>query len=319
MLKSLTRLAIGAPLFAGLLVAPAGGAVAAGSAVAADPAPTGGATHCEITVICTGAGQTGSTPKPPAGGGGGGTGGGTSGPQLCTWNEQTFACSDPELGWFSAADGCYYRALSPQPAAGDPRWEGHRPEEGAVYNVTCRFAGGGIGAPAARFLSQAPVPPPPDPKGRANRYVKDELRFVPPKLGVAPEKDPVVGGNVWLWLADPKAPATHPLTEGSLTVTVTPRVASVKWDFGDGTTVTCKGAAATGTPYDPKYGTGASPTCGHVFRTGSGTRKNGLFSGHVEVVWMNDVTVSDGTRVDPIEIRVAADTDFRVAEVQVLN
>ncbi|MFE7191096.1 hypothetical protein [Kitasatospora sp. NPDC057541] len=314
MLKPVRRLVIGTPLFAGLLLAPAGPA-------AADPTPadTGGATHCEITVICTGGGHGGSTP-PPSGGGGGGGGGGASGPQLCSWNDQVFACSDPELGWFSAGDGCYYRLLNPQPEAGDARWENHKPEDGAVYNVTCRFADGTIGAPAARFLAQAPVPAPPDPKAMAAAYVKDRLEFKPPELGVAPKKDPVVGGNVWLWLADPKKPATEPLHAGSLTVTVTPRVASVKWDLGDGTSVTCKGAAAVGTPYDVKYGAGPSPTCGHVFKTGSGTKKNGLFTGDVEVVWMNDVTVSDGTKINPIEIRVyVRNVSYRVAEVQVLN
>ncbi|GAA1405397.1 hypothetical protein GCM10009639_52280 [Kitasatospora putterlickiae] len=313
MLKPVRRLVIGTPLFAGLLLAPTG------PAAADPPGPTGGATQCEINIICREGGQQGSTPA-PSGGGSHGGGGGTSGSRLCVWNGQVLACSDPELGWFSATNGCYYRVLNPQPEAGDPSWENHDPKEGSVYNVTCRSSDGSVSSPEPKFLAQAPVPAPPDPGAEADRYVHDELHFQPPTLGVAPKKDPVVGGNVWLWLADPKKPATEPLTLGGLTVTVTPRVASVKWDLGDGTKVTCKGAAAVGTPYDVKYGANPSPTCGHVFKSGSGTKKDGVFTGSVEVVWMNDVTVSDGTKVDPIEIRVTAErVSFRVAEVQVLN
>ncbi|MFB7471796.1 hypothetical protein [Kitasatospora sp. NPDC056184] len=313
MLKPVRRLVIGTPLFAGLLLAPTG------TAAADPPNPTGGATHCEITVICNDGGQHGSTP-PPSGGGGGGGGGGASGPQLCSWNGQVLACNDPELGWFSASSGCYYRVLNPQPPAGDRSWDGHDPKDGTVYNVTCRSSDGSISPPAATFLAQAPVPAPPDPRAEADRYVHQKMRFHPPVLGFAPKKDPVVGGNVWLWLEDPKKPATDVLDLGALKVTVTPRVASVKWDLGDGTKVTCKGEAAVGTPYDVKYGAAPSPTCGHVFKTGSGTKKGGVFTGNVEVIWMNDVTVSDGTKVDPIEIRVSVDqVSFRVAEVQVLN
>ncbi|MFF8771128.1 hypothetical protein [Kitasatospora sp. NPDC015120] len=312
MLKPVRRWVIGTPLFAGLLVAPMGSA-------AADPTPTGGATHCEVATICTGAGHPGSTPTPGTGSGGGGNGGGSSGPQICEWNGMQLACNDPALGWFSAVDGCYYMRLNPQPPASDPRWKGKTPADGDLYTVNCRSSDGSLTGKEDTVLAQAPVPPPPNPAQMAARYVEDKLHFVPPELGVAPKNDPVVGGNVWLWLADAKAPPTKPLTEGGLTVTVTPRVASVTWDLGDGTTVTCKGAAAAGTPYDPTYGAGPSPTCGHVFKSGSGTKKDGRFTGKVNVVWMNDVTVSDGTKVDPIEVRVAADVEFRVAEVQVLN
>ncbi|MFE6872445.1 hypothetical protein ACFVFS_38615 [Kitasatospora sp. NPDC057692] len=288
----------------------------AGPAAADPPAPTGGATHCQVNVICTGIGQPGSTPTAPAGGG---TGGGGGGPQICSWNGLPLACNDPVRGWFSSSDGCYYRAITPPPAAGDARWKGNDPAKGALYNRTCVFSDGSQGAPEEVYLTQSPIPQPPDPKKMAYE-IKAETVFDPPVLGVAPKNDPVVGGNVWLWLADPKTPRPEPLTRDGLTVALKPRLASVKWTFGDGTSVTCKGAAAAGTPYGPEYGGAPSPTCGHVFRTGSGTKRGGVFTGSVEAVWMNDVTVSDGTRVDPIEVRVnVQNVGFRVAEVQVLN
>ncbi|MEV6979364.1 hypothetical protein [Kitasatospora sp. NPDC093806] len=314
MLKPVRRSVIGAPLFAGLLLSPALTVPAA-----AEPTPTGGATRCEVTAICAETHETAT--KPPTGGGGtgGGTGGSSNGPQVCTYNGQNFACSDPELGWFSAARGCYFRAISPPPAEGDPRWQGHKPSEGAVYNATCVQADGNLGAAPAEFFAQPPAGPPPDNPAQLARDARAKITFPPVKPGLAPKDASVVGAPVWLWLQDAAVPTAGQARGNTLTVTVTPRLAWVKWTFGDGTTVTCSGAAAAGTPYDPAYADKPSPTCGHVFTTGSGSRKDGLFHGTVRAQWIGDVTVSDGTRIDPIEVPLTADIAFKVAEVQVLN
>ncbi|MEE1824489.1 hypothetical protein PUR61_20255 [Streptomyces sp. BE20] len=230
------------------------------------------------------------------------------------------ACSDPELGWFSASRGCYFRLISPPPPAGDPRWQGHDPSEGSVYNVTCLdSAGSQTGAPA-EFAAQAPAGPPPDNPAQLARQARDRIAFPKPKPVTAPKGDSVVGAPVWLWLEGSQPPAPVSVSGNTLTVTVTPRLDWVEWKFGDGTKERCEGKAAAGTPYDPTYGANASPTCGHVFKSGSGRTTDGLFHGTVTAHWVGVVTVTGGTQqVDPIELPLTEAVQFRVAEVQVLN
>ncbi|WP_159400701.1 hypothetical protein [Streptomyces sp. XY431] len=312
MLKPVRRLVIGAPLFAGLLMAPTGTA-------AADSTPTGGATRCHVNVICAGTSET--TTKPPKGGGG--TGGTGSGPQVCSFNGQTYACYNPEFGWFSSATGYYYRLADPQPPAGDPLWEGHKPEDGGVYAEN-RLSSDGSQAPGQfRFFAQPPAGPPPDNPVELAKSASEEIVFPDPVPGIAPEGTSVVGVPVWFWLANPQPPAAKTARGNVIAVTVTPRLKSLEWSLGDQldpkkeTVKTCEGA---GTPYEPKYGATPSPTCGHVFTTGSGTRKAGLFYGTLTVHWVGEVTITGGTQtVAPIDLETSVRLQFPVAEVQVLN
>ncbi|MFE7559474.1 hypothetical protein [Kitasatospora sp. NPDC057500] len=269
-----------------------------------------------MKAICADTEEPGTKPTPGGGGTGGGTGGSSSGPQVCTFNDQNFACNDPELGWFSASRGCYFRPAKPQPPAGDPLWGGRTPGDGVVYSPTCVGSDGTLTPAPQEYSATPPAGPPPDNPQALAVKARGQVVFPETKPAVAPEGSSVVGAPVWLWLRDAQPPAPGRAEGNTITVTVTPRLAWVKWEFGDGTSVTCEGA---GTPYDPKYGASPSPTCGHVFKTGSGTRKDGKFFGKVRAQWFGDVTVSDGTRIDPIEIPVIEDFEFRVAEVQVLN
>ncbi|WP_406111575.1 hypothetical protein [Kitasatospora purpeofusca] len=314
MLKPVRRLVIGAPLFAGLLMAPTGTA-------AADSTPTGGATRCHVNVICAGTSET--TTKPPKGGGGGGTGGTGGGPQVCSFNGQNYACYNPEFGWFSSATGYYYRLLDPQPPAGDPLWEGHKPEDGGVYAEN-RLSSDGSQEPGQdRFFAQPPAGPPPDNPVELAKSAAEEIAFPDPVPGIAPEGTSVVGVPVWFWLANSQPPAAKTARGNVIAVTVTPRLKSLEWSLGDQldpkkeTVKTCVGA---GTPYEPKYGATPSPTCGHVFTTGSGTRKAGLFYGTLTVHWVGEVTITGGTQtVPPIDLETSVRLQFPVAEVQVLN
>ncbi|MFD4909547.1 hypothetical protein [Kitasatospora purpeofusca] len=315
MLKPVRRLVIGAPLFAGLLMAPTGTA-------AADSTPTGGATRCHVNVICTGTSETST--KPPKGGGGGGGGGGTGGgPQVCRYNGRDFACSDPALGWFSSSTGCYYRLVSPPPAADDPVWKGHKPEDGGVYNPTCVQSDGSTSPAPAEFFAQPPAGPPPDNPVALAHDAADEIVFPDPVPGIAPEGTSVVGVPVWFWLANPQPPAAKTVRGNVIAVTVTPRLKSLEWSLGDQLDPkkeTVKKCAGAGTPYEPKYGASPSPTCGYVFTTGSGTRKAGLFYGTLTVHWVGDVTVTGGNQtVAPIDLETSVRLQFPVAEVQVLN
>ncbi|MFB7615063.1 hypothetical protein [Kitasatospora sp. NPDC056181] len=313
MLKPERRIVIRALLFAGLLAAPAA------PATAEEPPIGGEVTHCAVNVICEGTKTPGSTPTP--GGGNGGTGGGGSGgPQLCRWNGEDWPCHDPELGWFSSGTGCYYRTVSPQPAADDPAWAGHKPTEGTVYAETCRFTDGSMGTTVPKFFAQAPAQPPFDPAAEADKIMREQIALPFPEPTTAPKGTAVVGVPVWLWLANAKAPAPKSVGNGTVTVTVTPRLDSVVWDLGDGTTETCTKEGAAGTPYDPKYGAAKSPTCGHLFTTGSATKAGGTFAGTVTANWVGEVVVTgSNVNVAPIKVPLSADLTVRVAEVQVLN
>ncbi|MFI6844031.1 hypothetical protein [Kitasatospora sp. NPDC050467] len=312
MLKLERRIVIRALLSAGLLMAPAAPAMA-------DEPPAGDVTHCAVNVICEGTKTPGSTPTP--GGGNGGTGdGGSGGPQLCRWNGEDWPCRDPELGWFSSATGCYYRTVTPQPSADDPVWAGHKPTEGTVYAETCRFTDGSMGTTAPKFFAQAPAEPPFDPVAEAEKLMFEQITLPFPEPGIAPEGTAVVGVPVWLWLTNAKAPAPKWVSNGTVTVTVTPRLESVVWDLGDGAKETCDKEGAAGTPYDPTYGAAKSPTCGHVFSTGSATKADGTFAGTVTANWVGEVTVTGSNqKVAPIKVPLSANLAMRVAEVQVLN
>ncbi|MFG3051665.1 hypothetical protein ACGFZP_12060 [Kitasatospora sp. NPDC048239] len=313
MLKFESRILIRALFVAGLLLS------AAVPAMADEPTPGGGTVnHCEVKSICDKVKDPATAPPPNGGGGTGGGGGG--GPQVCSWNGKDWPCHDPEAGWFSNSTGCYYRYLSPQPEAGDPAWEGHKPSDGAVYNVSCKFTEDGLGTTEPRFFAQAPAGPPPDDPVALAKEAQDKIDFPDPVPGIAPKGAAVVGVPVWLWLDQSKGPAVPaPVTVrgNTLTVTVTPRLLKVVWDLGDGREETC---ATAGTPYDPSYGARKSPDCSHRFDIGSGTVPGGGFAGSVTVYWRADVTVTGGTqRIDPLPMILSTPLEVRVAEVQVLN
>ncbi|MFC9756225.1 hypothetical protein [Streptomyces sp. NPDC056921] len=67
----------------------------------------------------------------------------------------------------------------------------------------------------------------------------------------------VVGMPMWMWVTRSTSsygPATAKATAGG--VTVTAKVAAIRWDMGDGTTITCTGP---GTPYSADRGKSVSP------------------------------------------------------------
>jgi hypothetical protein len=68
------------------------------------------------------------------------------------------ACYIPGIGWLSSQDGCYYMPMQPQPAAGDPLWQGHQPGDGVVYVRTCALIFGG-GTVSVWLATPPPLPP----------------------------------------------------------------------------------------------------------------------------------------------------------------
>ncbi|MBV6697896.1 hypothetical protein [Kitasatospora aureofaciens] len=304
--KPARRFAILAPLSAGLLLTSAISAIA-------DETPGGGAEQCEPVAIC---GEVhGGGGKPTGGGGGGGGGGGSSeGPLLCSYHGQEYPCHDPEMGWFSNSDGCYYTTVD---KPDDPAWEGHKPSEGALYLPSCPNGAGGWSPGDIKFHAVAPAAPPPDPRAMALQILKDRMAFPAPAPAAAPLGTAVVKSPVWLWVKGYQPPQPVSLTLQGVTVTVTPRLKNVVWNFSDKYSVTCD---KPGTPYDDKYGDAKSPDCGFEFPTGSAGEPGGAFSVNATANWVGEVTVT-GLNTKKFEIGMPQNAGFqlKVAEVQVLN
>ncbi|MGW2250363.1 hypothetical protein ACWCXH_09200 [Kitasatospora sp. NPDC001660] len=304
--KPARRFAILAPLSAGLLLTSA-----AASAIA-DETPGGGAEQCAPNVICGDVHGGGGTSTGGASGGGGG--GNSGGPLLCSWNNHEWPCHDPEMGWFNNGDGCYYRTVDKP--ADDPAWKGHKPSEGSLYLPSCPQAGGGWAPAEIEFHADNPAPPPPDPKAMALE-IKDHMAF--PALGpsAAPLGTAVVKSPVWLWVTGHQPPQPMSLTLRGVTVTVTPRLTDVVWNFSARYSLTCD---KPGTPYDPGYGGAKSPDCGFEFPTGSAGEPGGAFTVNATANWVGEVTVTGlNTKKFEIPMPQTATFELKVAEVQVLN
>ncbi|MEL5955699.1 ATP/GTP-binding protein [Streptomyces sp. CLV115] len=111
-------------------------------------------------------------------------------------------------------------------------------------------------------------------------------------------------------------PATAKATAGGVTVTATAKVASIRWDMGDGTTVTCHGP---GTPYTADKGKVLSPDCGHRYERTSAGRPDDRYQGTATATWTVMWTApapSDGGTFT--ETRQTTFTAV-VGEVQVIN
>lgn len=314
MLRTARRILVRALLLIGML------AVATTPAVAEEPGGT--VNPCAVRDICVIVVEPGSgTPKPgstlPGGGGSTGT------VPTCTWNGHEWPCWDDKLGWFSTANGCYYLQASPQPPAGHRAWEGHKPEDGKVYEVTCRGTGDVLTPQPLQFFAQPPVAQPPvDNVAELGRRALELLRLSPPVLHAAPTGSAVVGVPVWLWYdrADASVgPVSRTVSGNVISVTATARLSNVSWDTDDGHRVTCTGA---GTPYQASAGAAASPDCGHLYRVGSAQRPDGTFYLSATATWRITAVRNDtGAQIAdfPWDVPAAELLPLRVAEVQLLN
>ncbi|MDX2709585.1 ATP/GTP-binding protein [Streptomyces sp. PA03-6a] len=189
-------------------------------------------------------------------------------------------CYLRDLGWWSL--NCYFKMMEPQPPAGDPAWQGHRPGDGAVYDAYCPDEG-----PPVQWRA---APPPGmdggvDPAQLAAEAVK-RLPIDGPDIGIVPEQGTtgVVGMPVWLWnRTSPRTwgPAVESVSAGGITVTATARVSQIVWDMGDGHTVTC----GAGTPYKESDGAKESPSCGYRYATTSDSGVGDVFWVTATATW----------------------------------
>ncbi|MFG2913541.1 hypothetical protein ACGF0D_11710 [Kitasatospora sp. NPDC048298] len=308
--KPARRIAIAVSMSAGLLLSSAVNA-------SADEPPGGGAEQCYPTVICVDVHSGGTTPGP--GGSQPGGGGSDTGPQLCDYHQVTWACHDPELGWFSSSKGCYFRPLDNPPAAGDPAWGGHDPKDGALYTKVCPQTDGGMGGAEIVFEATTPGQDVTT-EARVIERATDQVHFTPPVGRAAPQNTAVVNAPVWLWADGAALPGVGHAELAGIAVTVTPRLVKADWSFGGNLQTSC---ATTGTPYDPKYGDAKSPDCGYEFRTSSAGEKNGVFNATVTMQWEATVVVTGGPNPRTFKLRgirrSSVPFQLKVAEMQVLN
>ena len=214
-------------------------------------------------------GQEGTPPGgPPAGG----TTPAKGSEPVCKNGGRTVPCTDKDGGVWNGR--CYATVVDPPPAKTDRIWDGH--DDGVI--MTCLMRNGdcdqsaGVHLPIADCTRQWWAP---TPEGTVDveqvargAFARANPAKIP--IGIVPENTPgsvgLVGMPVWMWVQDPGTQTIGPLTAtaeaGSATVTSTGRVASIDWDMGDGTTVTCQG---TGTAYQDGFGVKESPDCGHRY------------------------------------------------------
>lgn len=122
--------------------------------------------------------------------------------------------------------------------------------------------------PAAQGPQRAPAaPPPPDPREVAHRAVL-QLEIPAPTTQIGPEpnvnewKMAVVGYPLWLWTTGPDR-IDRTVTEQGITLNLSARRVTTKFDLGDGTVKFC----GVTTPYHQGVQPAAeSPSCGHRYQ-----------------------------------------------------
>ena len=239
----------------------------------------------------------------------------------CAFGGHEIECRSKSGVW-SAARQCYVAAVSPQPAADDPIWNGK--SDGVIYQ--CIPPGAAFSAGSGRGYwfwaadGDAEATDLVDPVELAERAV-ERMDLVAPKIGATP-LDPdaplLVGMDAWFWVDNEGersvGPITRTATAGPTTVTATARVVKTVWETGDGATVTCRSA---GTPWTPKLGTGPSPTCGHRYDRASSSQPDGVFEIRATTHWRVDW--SGAGQSGEITFTMTGARPLEVAELQVLQ
>ncbi|MGH3680104.1 MAG: hypothetical protein ACRDT2_07615 [Natronosporangium sp.] len=235
----------------------------------------------------------------------------------------TIPCVDPAMGWWSSSVECYVHLLDPQPPAGDPLWEGHDTDEGAVYEFNCWEGDPGAWFPSSGFRAEEPEQPS---VAELAQQAIDSIPLPGPHVGIAPDPSGagLVGLPVWLWTENVEATwgpvpgqATIP---GVITVTARAEAARITWDMGDGNTVACDDP---GTPYQARFGSEPSPTCGHVYSVASAGQPDGRFAITAttdwRVEWWVEPRGSGAESADDIGFVRDSTTSVRINELQVVT
>ena len=243
----------------------------------------------------------------------------------CQYNGQTILCSTSSGGW-NAARGCYVQLASDQSQG--PPLKDHSGQQGGWYTcatpgswVCTSPTGPGCLQTSLFWAAQPPAGAPNtlSPAEAAAELIKTfRLRGI--DIGMAPDPggaDPksYVGVPIWMWVADPQpltyGPYTKTATLGGVTITATARVTTIRWDMGDGHTVTC---ASKGTAYTTSYGVTDSPTCGYRYMKTSG---GGTYTVTATSQWVVEWT--GGGANGQQALTTASATAVRIQELQSVN
>lgn len=273
---------------------------------------------CTVELICTG-GNPGEPGTP-----GTNPGNGNPGQVVCTWQGNNVECS--KNGWWYNGAGCYYKAdpsIDPEDFNYLPDWQ----PGGTVYMYYCL-----PGTDASFELMWLPNPPPGygggagvNPRDLADEAI-DEMNLSAFTIGIVPKPGArnmgLVGMPTWMWAANPADNVTGPISitvsAGGVSVTATATLDRVEWSMGDGTTVTCAGRAAKGTPYSAGHGRQDSPTCGHRYTKTSGDQPDNAYTVTATSYWV--VNWSGAGQSGAINVpALSSNTQIRVGEVQVLQ
>lgn len=173
---------------------------------------------------------------------------------------------------------------------------------GRIYYRECRYVDDGTVASYDRFVHQpgspapdtpaaAAAPEPPDVEAIA-RQVYAEVPLVVPEPHTSPPPDvpQLVGFPIWLWVDDlvwRDFSATAAVS--GISVTVVARPASLEWDMGDGTVVSCQGPGAAW-----QEGDGDDSDCSHTYQFVSADEPGGRYRASVTVTWSVTWSASTG-------------------------
>lgn len=287
------------------------GAVAAPSAQAdAGGACTGGGSLAGFCVFT--AGSTTSTQ-----GGGGAAGKTASASKMtCTAGGSEIPCTRKDGSSWSSSRLCYVKkaSLDPDVAQSVAVMGGHK--DGVVMSCTS-FMGF-----TSYYWAKTADSAGPDPAVVAQQAITSmnlhmgTLASNPPQSS-DPSVMGLVGYPVWLWISDPSESTTGPITReatsGSVTVSATATLASIVWDMGDGTSVTCNGG---GTAYVAADGSSESPTCGHTYQQTSADQPEQQYPVTATANW--DIKWTGGGQSGSQTLTFSDSTRLRIGEAQVL-
>ncbi|WP_307787377.1 ATP/GTP-binding protein [Streptomyces musisoli] len=213
---------------------------------------------------------------------------------------------------------CYFQKADPQPPPGDPRWEGHDPADGAVYDAYCPDNP----AQTSQWFAQPPNGGPAvDPEVLAREAVK-KMRLLGPDIASPRLAGKyTVGVPMWMWVNQSPTtygPQSASASAGGVTVTATAKVSQIVWQMGDGATVTCQGP---GTVYQASAGMTESPTCGHVYAKTSAVASGGTYRLTATSTWaINwEVTAGGGGQSGQLTQTQQSQMQVAIGEVQVVR
>ncbi len=146
---------------------------------------------------------------------------------------------------------------------------------------------------------------------RAAALAMSQLELPAPAVAMSPPGDQLVGIATWMWIEGGWAPLSASATIAAVTATVTATPTAVRWDLGDGTSVTCAG---TGVAYSPSVASGDA--CTATFTDSSADLPGGTRRLTATVTYRVGWAASTGEGDDLGELTAIGGLDVRVVEVQ---